>query len=360
MPISSAKQQELTAKWQAKMKQRALAKGAGGSSPAQSAHLTDSYEPQKEIPISVLGVGGQGGVLKVRNRNTGRISAFKIMCGQEKWVAKNEYQLMRRVHSPFISKPIGYGQFSVNQDFMIVMLQHFEDRDKSEDQDQFVKSWENDNGKCWSIQMELAKGLSLRKTRGVTKNDVEKIAQQMLLGIRDMHRAGIAHQDLKPHNVMYDPKAMHATIIDFGLACTDRCDPDLGTKEYFGPSRLAVRFGPKRKKKQWTLKQAQRDDLWAFGLIMLYVMSDDPKDDQLDEITDKAPLNAANGINPRTDLFRAVGKKLTYQDHLMRQLTVRLKNRASPQVFKAVRAALDVEGKPNLTVDELLKIVSRR
>lgn len=317
-----------------------------------------AYEPEKEKPIDVLGMGGQGGVLKVRNRETGRISAFKVLCGEPRENVENEFDLMRRVDSPFISKAIGWSRFLVSDAFMIKLLQHFSDRGKSTQRSSFIRNWEEDHGKCWSIQMELASGFPLNKKAAfqkMKKADTEIIAKQMLLGISDMHKAGIAHQDIKPHNVIYDGDKKQTTIIDLGLACVDRCEPAHGTKYYFSPTRLRHKFLSRKPK--WTMKQAKRDDLWAFGVVMLYVVSGNPKNEELDDITDSAVAMAKKKKwDPVTDRFNAAGKTSTYQQHMMRQLEL-FKGRTTPNVYRTIKLALDDRNKPDATVSDLIKRV---
>lgn len=45
------------------------------------------------------------------------------------------------------------------------------------------------------------------------------VMTNILMGLEDMHNAGVAHRDLKPANLMLNPHTGQVKFIDFGLAC---------------------------------------------------------------------------------------------------------------------------------------------
>tara|TARA_R100001126_G_scaffold102723_2_gene88619 strand:+ start:2110 stop:3897 length:1788 start_codon:yes stop_codon:yes gene_type:complete len=69
--------------------------------------------------------------------------------------------------------------------------------------------------------MALAEGTSLH--RHIAEHSpfdlqhVRQVVRQLSMGLEAMHRRGVLHRDLRPHNVMVDADG-HATIIDFGSA----------------------------------------------------------------------------------------------------------------------------------------------
>jgi serine/threonine protein kinase len=90
------------------------------------------------------------------------------------------------------------------------------------------------------------------------------IIKQVLLALREAHRAGVIHRDLKPHNIMIDSN--HSVFItDFGISISmeasrlGKSDAVLGTPYYMPPEGFDGRFD-------------QRTDLYAIGVI-LYEMS---------------------------------------------------------------------------------------
>lgn len=48
--------------------------------------------------------------------------------------------------------------------------------------------------------------------------EASTIVRQLALGIRDLHRMGIAHRDLKPENFLYSGDYKELKICDFGFA----------------------------------------------------------------------------------------------------------------------------------------------
>ena len=70
------------------------------------------------------------------------------------------------------------------------------------------------------IAMELVQGESLNKVLqrgGLTRAQLLDVARQVAEGLNEAHQAGVLHRDIKPGNIMLDPKD-RVKILDFGLA----------------------------------------------------------------------------------------------------------------------------------------------
>lgn len=84
-----------------------------------------------------------------------------------------------------------------------------------------------------SLESALARGpLPLARVRRVTR--------QILTALERLHRCGYAHTDIKPDNILYDPRTGDARLADLGSA-TDQLTHGgfgLGTREYLAPEIL--------------------------------------------------------------------------------------------------------------------------
>ncbi len=73
---------------------------------------------------------------------------------------------------------------------------------------------------------------------------VVSIATQVLSALEMAHAQGIVHQDIKPHNILWDEHTHVAKLIDFGLAELDeaialaRPESAMGTVEYSAPEQF--------------------------------------------------------------------------------------------------------------------------
>jgi serine/threonine protein kinase len=117
------------------------------------------------------------------------------------------------------------------------------------------------------LAMELVEGKDLRerlkdsKGEGLPAADAVDIAQQVAEGLGYAHERGIVHRDIKPGNIMLQPRGQ-AKIMDFGLARMRVADHKtstgmvLGTPKYMSPEQVAGQ------------PVDQRSDIFSLGIVL--------------------------------------------------------------------------------------------
>jgi eukaryotic-like serine/threonine-protein kinase len=117
------------------------------------------------------------------------------------------------------------------------------------------------------LAMELVEGTDLRerlkdaKGEGLPAVDAVDVAQQVAEGLGYAHERGIVHRDIKPGNIMLQPRGQ-AKIMDFGLARMRVADHKtstgmvLGTPKYMSPEQVAGQ------------PVDQRSDIFSLGIVL--------------------------------------------------------------------------------------------
>ncbi len=121
------------------------------------------------------------------------------------------------------------------------------------------------------ILMEFCANGDLRKRRDITTHELTDVAIHILLGLRDLHRCGKIHRDLKPDNVLFRSDGT-AVLTDFGISGDQnkrmtergwlgRPQQIFGTYGYMPPEQVR----PPRGGKATVLPTT---DIFSFGVMM--------------------------------------------------------------------------------------------
>lgn len=122
---------------------------------------------------------------------------------------------------------------------------------------------------------------------------IRPLFTNLLLGLEDLHRVGIAHRDIKPSNLMVNPageepaaaahdQGMHIKYIDVGLSCLKKnCKDLVGTPLYLMDEISFERDKPLLPLNFETYKKA---DYWALAVTLIeYILGEEEFDQYLNE-----------------------------------------------------------------------------
>ncbi len=121
------------------------------------------------------------------------------------------------------------------------------------------------------LVMEYVDGMTLFervRTRGpLTEEEAVAVALDLASALREAHRRGVLHRDIKPRNVLMD-RAGQVKLTDFGSARLDgqstltMTGGLVGTLAYAAPELMAGERGD------------ARSDLYSLGLTLFFALSD--------------------------------------------------------------------------------------
>lgn len=99
----------------------------------------------------------------------------------------------------------------------------------------------------------------------------------LILAINDLHRAKVAHRDVKPSNLLFDPLNKNIKIIDMGLACyAEECDDPTGNKRAGTISYMSPEIGFESYSVPLNFPSYKKADIWAVAITMLeYIIGEE-------------------------------------------------------------------------------------
>ena len=109
---------------------------------------------------------------------------------------------------------------------------------------------------------------------------VEHILNDLVIGLREIHKLGVYHKDIKNQNVLIslsddNSKITHVKYIDFGLSCifgknkNEKCDMQSGTPTYVS-AELIYKTSP------FTKDELKAIDIYALGVTMYTMFNKHP------------------------------------------------------------------------------------
>ncbi|WP_225410175.1 protein kinase domain-containing protein [Stigmatella hybrida] len=106
----------------------------------------------------------------------------------------------------------------------------------------------------------------------LTPAEVLTLGQCLLAGLAEAHRHGVIHRDVKPSNIIVEGSPLdRATLVDFGLARSERLDPSLrdlpvGTARYLSPEQAGL----------LNRSVETTSDLYSVGIVLFEALSGRP------------------------------------------------------------------------------------
>lgn len=158
---------------------------------------------------------------RVKNKITGEYFAMKIMPEGFRSKSTSERQLLQEYNLKSVLKSSCKNHLTCYHDVFRIKNKLF-------------------------LIMTIAEGkpLSFYMDKNIlTFSQKEKITNDLILAIGNLHFYNISHRDIKPENIIYDIEKNYTTLVDYGLSCipnvTSRykpdCDHKAGTPNFWHP-----------------------------------------------------------------------------------------------------------------------------
>lgn len=161
-------------------------------------------------------------------------------------------------------------------------------------------------GTC--IVMEYVDGQPMNECV-LEPSEAIRILGEILQAVEYIHSLGIAHRDLKPHNIMLTRTGKHVKLIDFGLADTDAfamLKQQAGTAVYMSPEqRVAAQPDP-------------RNDIYSIGVIM----SEMPLPQSFQKVWSRCLLPVESRYQKIADIRQDIEKLQSRKARMIRRVTV--------------------------------------
>jgi eukaryotic-like serine/threonine-protein kinase len=209
---------------------------------AQGEQLVGTMLAERYEIIALLGQGGMGAVYKARDTELDRLVAIKLIRPD---LASNPEILRRFKQELILAREVTHRNV--------------------------IRIFDLGQAKGLKfITMEFVEGRDLRavlRERGkLPPEEAVRVISQVCRALESAHAAGVVHRDLKPQNIMLDPKD-RVYVMDFGIAHSletpgmTQTGALMGTPEYMSPEQAKG------------IKVDARSDLFALGIILYELLT---------------------------------------------------------------------------------------
>src|SRR5665213_2750294 len=213
-----------------------------GAAAGQGGELVGTLLADRYEILSLLGQGGMGAVYKARDTELDRLVALKLIRPD---LASNPEILRRFKQELILARDVTHRNvvriFDLGQakGIKFITMEYVEGRD--------LRALLHEKGK-------------------VPVTEAVEIIAQICRALESAHAAGVVHRDLKPQNIMLDPKN-RVYVMDFGIAHSletpgmTQTGALMGTPEYMSPEQAKGS------------KIDARSDLFAVGIIFYELLT---------------------------------------------------------------------------------------
>jgi len=191
--------------------------------------------------VSPIGKGGAGKVFLVRQKDSGKLYAMKVI--QKFSILDLESSIRHAVDERHVLELIQGLPF-------LLQLEHaFQTKDNL-----YLVSEFCSNG-------DLSRYLQHNAGNKLSEEVSRMIVAEVMIALESLHERGIVYRDLKPENIFIDTDG-HVKLADFGLSKilqdgkSGRTNSFCGTREYISPElALGCNYG-------------QKIDVWSLGILL--------------------------------------------------------------------------------------------
>jgi glycogen synthase kinase 3 beta len=169
-------------------------KGAAAPTSSKSKSSSSTSKKPRYTPESVIGSGSFGVVYRARSIDTGEVVAIKKV-REDKRYKNRELAIMRTVQHPNIVTLKNYFYSRISRDIFLNLVMEYIPE---------------------TLYSTVRKHAKARQS--IPFLHVKLYMYQMFRALAYCHHRGICHRDIKPQNLLLDPKSHTVKLCDFGSA----------------------------------------------------------------------------------------------------------------------------------------------
>lgn len=191
--------------------------------------------------LELVGSGAYGSVFKARNKETGSISAYKVI-SKSRITRKMELSVRKEIAA----------LRSLQHPNILTLYEVYETKGEIVIETEYLAA---------GTLLDWLQACHFK----VSELEAKSVATDLASALLAMHQQGILHRDIKLENVMVvsTSPALHVKLIDLGLCCflgpNQQAEEPVGTLKYVAPEVLAK------------LRYREKVDCWSLG-VLLYAL----------------------------------------------------------------------------------------